>query len=535
MFPVSTQCPSASRCGSARRCAVWLFVSFQAFYLLTSSGRFHTIDEYETFYITESVAERAVVSLPDSKAFYGRRGRDGEFYAPYGPLPALAAVPGFLAARELGEALALSSTQRECLLWLFTCAANSTVSAAAVVVFFTLARRLGAKLGAALGAALVLGLATPHWHYATTYFSEPLAALLLLLAALRMMTALAPPHGATAATAPSPRLAALACAGGFLALLVPVRLTHAVYFPLFGLAVLCGPWGSWRRIAAAASFSALPAAAVALHLFWNLARFGDAFQLGYPDTADGGLAPSGFTEPALRGLYGLTLSPGKGLAVFAAPVLVALLGSRELLRRSRTAIWLLLLPLAALALYSKYSYWEGGYSWGPRYLVPALPFWILPLAFLDLRGAVLRSSLAAVVLFSAAFQALGVSVSFLECQVERGYYAPGFRYDLGYSALAETASVFAHYLGEALRGNFLSEPQGQGFDRWFFVLAKEGVDGETLGAAAAVLFGALCVSAWRLRVSMRSALLSLPESATPPARGRKAVRESIVPEESVAS
>lgn len=486
----------------------WLFLSFQLFYLLTASGRLHTIDEYEAFYGTESLAVRGELSLPPHLGFFGRWGRDGKFYSPYGPLPSVFAVPGYLAGRWLGAALDLRPSLREDLLWLFTQVSSATAAAAAVLFFYLLGRRLGAPPGSALLAAAVYGLATPLWHYSTTFFSEPLSAALLLLAALLLCQS---------AEGGRFRALPLVLSGLPLGLLCFVRLTHAIYLPCFALAAFFLDRGPFRRRAlSAAAHSFLPLCALALYLSWNLMRFGDALQPGYPEAFEGSRPPAAFDEPFYRGLYGLTLSPGKGLFIFALPVLVGLGLAREFgLRTGPAGLLFLALPAVPILFFCRYSYWEGGYSFGPRFLVPALGFWLLPLCFWGRRPARACAFYGAAACFSFLVQALGVAVSFLECQVGRGYYGAGFRYNLDYSALLETWGVLARYLRKALQGSFLTEPQGLGFDRWFLFLYKGGArEGWLWGVAVALLLG-LGFAVLRLWLSERSRPPALRQEAFP--------------------
>src|SRR6266542_3109113 len=126
------------------RHAGWLFLSFQIFYLLTTSGRLHTVDEYEAFYTTESFALNGDLSLPKERFFFGRRSQDGRYYAPYGPLSSVLAAPGYLAGKAVAGAFRLSHRARENLAWFSTCIVNTTFAALGVAAFFLLALRLGA-------------------------------------------------------------------------------------------------------------------------------------------------------------------------------------------------------------------------------------------------------------------------------------------------------------------------------------------------------------------------------------------------------
>ena len=100
----------------------------------------------------------------------------------------------------------------------------------------------------------------------------------------------------------------------------------------------------------------------------------------------GGLAPperirdgGSFTTPLPTGFYGLVLSPGKGLFAYNPFLLLAIPGAVALWRRDRAATALLVwLMVDRVLLYSRWSDWAGGVSWGPRFLMPAVgPFALL--------------------------------------------------------------------------------------------------------------------------------------------------------------
>jgi hypothetical protein len=51
---------------ASRRIALWLFAALQFFYLLTSTGRVRTPDEYNTLYTTESLVLRGSTAVPQA-------------------------------------------------------------------------------------------------------------------------------------------------------------------------------------------------------------------------------------------------------------------------------------------------------------------------------------------------------------------------------------------------------------------------------------------------------------------------------------
>ena len=94
----------------------------------------------------------------------------------------------------------------------------------------------------------------------------------------------------------------------------------------------------------------------------------------FDSLATSGYSNQSFSNPMLRGLYGLTFSPGRGVFVYAPLLLVAIAivplqrGSARVLGLGAVAMLVL-----RLLLYSRWWSWYGGDSWGPRFMVPVLP------------------------------------------------------------------------------------------------------------------------------------------------------------------
>jgi len=117
--------------------------------------------------------------------------------------------------------------------------------------------------------------------------------------------------------------------------------------------------------------------------------FGSPWSTGYSH-----LAFRPFQEYTSKGLFGILWpdprvllallgSVSRGLLFISPVLLFALAGLAFLYRRAhyRREFWVMtLIPAAALVIYSGYPGWHGGWTFGPRYLVPVLPFLVLPLA-----------------------------------------------------------------------------------------------------------------------------------------------------------
>jgi hypothetical protein len=81
------------------------------------------------------------------------------------------------------------------------------------------------------------------------------------------------------------------------------------------------------------------------------------------------------------GAAGLLFSPSRGLVIYSPIVLVALLSLRRAWNEGARGLllWCWIAAIAQFALYSGYSVWWGGYTYGPRYLIDLLPL-LVPLA-----------------------------------------------------------------------------------------------------------------------------------------------------------
>jgi hypothetical protein len=209
---------------------------------------------------------------------------------------------------------------------------------------------------------------------------------------------------------------------------------------------------------------------------------------------------------------GFLFSPGKSIFLFAPPVLLALWGLPVLWRRDRglATIAAISLPLA-LGFYARYTQWEGGYCFGPRYLVPALLLLSLALGpVLAEAGQSTRAVATFLFVTGVAVQMLGLATSFLEAEVGHHYYNQRFDYRMGYNALAVQGELLVKYLSSHTPARI-----GLGFDRWFVFLGKGGVSHGTLWALGlAMAAGAMFSTAALVRCVRREQVLPAPAHAS---------------------
>ncbi|HMA33279.1 MAG TPA: hypothetical protein VKY74_02270, partial [Chloroflexia bacterium] len=341
-----------------------MFALICGLYLLTMSGHTYSPDEETMLATAESVGLRGTFALPASRSLVEVPGTGGHFYSQYGPGQPVAAVPWIWAGQGLSGLLRLGHPETGFVERAVLGSFNALVAAGLAALLLALACRLGTgRRGAGLLAGL-LAFTTFLWPESRTFFAEPLTGLLLF--------------GAFAALAGGPRPL---LAGLLATLTLAVKIQYLVALPaLAGLAVWLA-YSAWRAgdrslarrrlggFALGAILGALPL------LLYNALAFGSPWTSGYHQSF-----AETFTTPLLFGLNGLLLSPGKGLWLYAPAVVLGLAGFVPFARRypvlALTAVGVV---LPVTVLFALYRFWPGDGSWGPRYLLPLLPFLLLPL------------------------------------------------------------------------------------------------------------------------------------------------------------
>ncbi len=497
-MPTAIEIPSETAVETRRDIKVWscagkIFLVFSFLYLLTSSGRVRTVDEYMAFFETESIVLKHSTTVPQAvqlNYYYGKYDVHGAPRTPYPPGHPLFAAPWYLFGHYVFERLpGMPAGVNPLILQASVCFSSACFAAATVAILFLIFYALGLDVTRAFLTAAMAGVATPVFAYSSWFFSEPVTTALLVAAAYfvlaRHKDELIP-------------ISSAAIGGALLGLAVFVRPAHALAAMVFFAALLVRD--RVRGIVPALVLGVCSAAGLAALLIYNFQVYGNALEFGYPAVAEGGKRLNSFETPILTGLFGFLFSPGKSIFLFAPPVVLALFGIPRLWRRDRGLAVVAggTLP-AYLLFYSRYSQWEGGYCVGPRYMVPALGLLCVGLApvMADLSK---RTRVAAIVLtiFGAAVQVIAIATSFMESQVPTGvYYGRNWIYQMSYS-LSSQIRVLSYHIANPAAARL-----GLGFDRWFVFLGKLGVSHVTLAGIFCVMVAGLVLSAVSLRKTLR--------------------------------
>jgi 4-amino-4-deoxy-L-arabinose transferase-like glycosyltransferase len=343
-----------------------------------------------------AVADHGVLRIDDyhqntgDKAYF-----EGHYYAVGSIGPSLLALPAYLAlepvlalppvARRLARAeqrpaapLAAGAhrdaTPRERLAMLvMTLFAVALPSAVMGVVVYRLACRVVPRERDALVAALTYGLATVAFPYSKALFQHQVSA-----------------FGAFVGFYLLWRVAREGAAPWRLWVVgVLFSLATISEYPVAPFLLLLLVW-AWREMPRPWDLHRVVGGALPLGLLfaaYNWVIFHTPFPAGYRYHVEyhdvHGQGFMGFTGPTWAAFFGITVSPYRGLFFLSPVLLLCLPGLVSLARdpRFRSTAVLVAVLLAGFLLYvASYLYWSGGDAVGPRFLVPLVPFLMLPVA-----------------------------------------------------------------------------------------------------------------------------------------------------------
>jgi hypothetical protein len=329
-------------------------------------------------------------------------------------IPSAAALPFFAAGRAAG---AMAGFNPELAAAAAVSFMNSLAGALACVALFLWAVRAGCTVRESALAAILLAFATPLWFHSTKeFYSEPLFALFIV--------------GCFAALSRATRASAIV-AGALFGLAVGTRVFGLIYFPIaavYAVLVATSPKISVSRSRLPAAWFLLSVLACLTGLgILNLLRFGSPLNTGYHVALP--TLGAVFSTPIPLGLWRNLFDGDVGLVWFAPLILLLPLTWPRFHREHRLESFVCLAVAgSSLIFFSGYTYWHGGWSYGPRLLTPVLPFLVFPLTPMLSRetGRILSPALgrAAFVLIAlaVAIQVIGVIPPYTRHYYLRSFY-----------------------------------------------------------------------------------------------------------------
>jgi hypothetical protein len=367
-----------------RKPAPWVFLI-----LFGSSAFFWHSRDWNTasrLMLTYALVDRGTVMITGLEVQTGDRAKfRGEYYSDKLPgFAFLGSVPYAMSRLVFGmpphplrEPEARAHWAADYWVTLFT-SGFFTALTGSLLVFW--ARCLGCTAGRAALLGLAYGLSTPAYVYATLAYGHQTTAFALFASFFLVWK-----------KGPRRRPVLVFLAGSLAAMAAVVELSVGPVSAIVGLYVLFQCLRRERRFDDLALFAVGAAIPTLLLLGYNQLAFGSPWEMGYFHHATRQFAevhsarnPLGLVLPESfwRRLASLLWGGHRGLFFYAPILLLTVPGWVALLaRRCYSVVVVTLLVVAAVLLVNVfYPEWTGGWSTGPRLLVPLLPFAVLPIA-----------------------------------------------------------------------------------------------------------------------------------------------------------
>ena len=221
--------------------------------------------------------------------------------------------------------------------------------------------------------------------YTGTFFSEPLCTLFVILSLLFILKN-------ETENEKNPKINHnYFYSGLFVGLAITTHITAVLSVPFYYMFILGQRYKEkfdLRRFGASGLYFTLGLIIFSvLLLYYNSVRFGNIFETGR--SADPLYHYAIYSNP-LIGLYGLLLSPGKGLFIYSPIVFLSIIFWKYFHNSYKhLSIGVLGMIIIRLFFIASRSDWHGGYGAGPRYLVLIMPFLFIPIA-LGLKNMLIR-------------------------------------------------------------------------------------------------------------------------------------------------
>jgi hypothetical protein len=397
---------------SAMLLSVVLFASYAYFY---QAGGWN---QNSRFALVRAILERHTLRIDDYTAHTGDKALwQGHYYSDKAPGVSLLALAPVAAARAISDVAGVDPEGYPGIAWtsyVATVATSGLFTLIAALLVMRLSLQWGFSRNAALFAATAYGIASPAWCYATLFMAHGLTAGCLMLAYVAAVDL----DSVQASAVRRRRLSwALGASAG---LAVISEFQAAVPASFIVMLVLATARDSGLRDMSTTATRILAGALIVgmVLLVYNALAFGSPLHIGYASEEGFEQLHTGFfgiTYPEWWRVREILVGSYRGLLPLAPLVAVTPIGLVMLARtpaRRRQVFIAGAIAAFYLLLNASYYYWEGGWAYSPRQIMPALPFLALGLAPLwDSWGRIGRILLSAGWLWGAALTLVAVSTT----------------------------------------------------------------------------------------------------------------------------
>ncbi len=336
----------------------WVSVFLLSFYLLTTGAGLYTSDGVAMYRTTAALADHRSFKVEADAGIPQIIAGVDAYYSTYDPGQPLLSVP-FYGMGSLLAAL-FPSGDRVALTVLFVSFLPLVATVSTGIILYQLASFFYTDKRVSTLVVLVWAVFTLAWPYSKFYFPEALITFFLTLAFYKLCAT----HQLN-----SRDILWIATALGFA---ITIRVSSAIYVIPFFIGILLSLRSGSERVRALFIFGLSLSPFLGIVLLHNYIRFHDLFHSGY--------AGQLFNGSIVEGLYGFLLSSGRSMFLYSPFLLLSFAFFGRFIKKWRIAGFTAAFVLVvALLFFSSWWAWYGGWSWGPRFLVPLLPMLIIPL------------------------------------------------------------------------------------------------------------------------------------------------------------
>ena len=376
-----------------------IFILLTGIYILFYSGYPLSVDEVNIFDSVNSFVERGTLA----RTITYHQGGEFDVTQPpqlepvYEPMQIIAAAPLLWIAHQIPDI-----GQFHTVLFL-----NIFVTALTGVSLYFIALKSGYSLLTGWSVALIFGLGTLALPYSRSLFREPLMGLFTLWAFFMAAQVREKPTY-----------------GRFLALILSIigmiSTKQVGFLFLPGLMLCLMPYkpSMFKKMLPWVTALFLLITAFLLVMFFLNPDFGDDRY-----SLQRWLNPNNWQwNHSLESFLGYQISPARSFWVYSPVLLLGLWGCLRSIKQrgnivqSIGVLSSLLISSAAYGALRLDSYWNGGASWGPRYMVPLIPVWMLLIlpVLKDFRryGMVVKGVIITLITMSVGMQILGMAIPY---------------------------------------------------------------------------------------------------------------------------
>jgi hypothetical protein len=354
------------------RFKIFFFALIIYLFSLSVIRAFHSEDEFSYFYLVYSIVENNSFIIDQTVAGHHLNNTEnfvyynGNWYSKYPPGLPLLAIPFYLIGSFLWQLLGFDGSPL-----IVMCSISAVSAAFSLVIIYEFCMFFNFSRVATRATTVTYGFGTIAWVYAKTFFSHSATTLFILLS-IYFFISMAKDENTDRVYIKS------VLSGITIGLATLIRYTSFLFVVPLAFYFFQKKM-SLKKIRLV--LFTIPLLKFILFAGWyNFICFDSPFITGYHLNQLYGNETERFTTPIYIGLWGLLISPKRGLFIYSPVLLFSVVGIKKLYTEVKEETILLISSFVLLLfVYSAWWYWPGGLCYGPRLIHEAIPMFTIPI------------------------------------------------------------------------------------------------------------------------------------------------------------